>query len=133
MGVPASQTYSVVALSAAHGAFRDLIDSHVTLPGVLRLRDAADVLLSEVLLADPCGAVNGATGRLTFDIDPVPRDDSANAGGTVAYGEICDGAGVVHLALPAEAGTVAVSGKIVLNSLTIVVGGPVEVSGVTIG
>lgn len=133
MSVPASQTYSVAALVAAHTSLRDLIDSHPTLPGLLRLRDAADVLLSEVPLADPCGAVNGATGQVTFDIDPTPRDESANAGGTIAYGEICDGAGVVHLALPAQAGTVAVPGKIVANTLTVVAGGPVEVFSVTVG
>lgn len=133
MSVPASQTFSVTTLVGVHTWFRDLIDSHATLPGLLRLRDAADVLLSEVPLADPCGAVNVATGQLTFDIDPTPRDESANAGGVIAYGEICDGYGDVHLALPAQAGTVAVSGKIVANTLTVVAGGPVEVFSVTVG
>lgn len=133
MPAPLVQTYSVAARVAAHTALRDLIDSHATLPGLLRLRDAADVLLSEVALADPCGAVNGATGQFTFDIDPTPRDESANAGGTIAYGEFCDGYGDVHLALPAQAGTVAVSGKIVSNTLTVVAGGPVEVFSGTVG
>jgi hypothetical protein len=39
----------------------------------------------------------------------------------------------VHLALPAQAGTVAVSGKLVLNTLTVVAGGPVEVLSATVG
>ena len=133
MPAPLVQTYSVATLVGVHTWFRDLIDSHATLPGLLRLRDAADVLLSEVPLAEPCGTVNGATGQLTFDVDPVPRDESANAGGIVAYGEICDGAGIVHLALPAQAGTVPVSGKIVANTLTVVAGGPVEALSVTVG
>ena len=63
MPAPASATYSVAALSAAHAAFRDLIDAG-TGPGEIRLRDAADTLLATVMLDDPCGAINGATGAL---------------------------------------------------------------------
>lgn len=133
MPAPSVQTYSAAALVAAHTAFRDLVDSHATLPGLLRIRDAADVLLSEINLADPCGTVNGTTGQLTLDVDPVPRDDSANAAGTAAYGEICDGSGAVHLALPAQAGTTPVSGKVVLNTLTIAATGPVELVSMTVG
>ena len=39
----------------------------------------------------------------------------------------------MHLALPAQAGAVAVSGKLVLNTLTIVIGGPVDILSATIG
>lgn len=133
MPAPAQQTYSVSALVAAHTALRDLIDSHATLPGMLRIRDADDVLLTEVPLADPCGAVNTESGQLSFDLDPVPRDDAADAGGTAAYGEFCDGSGAPHLSLPCQAGTVAVSGKLVLNTLAIVAGGPVELLAATVG
>lgn len=131
MPVPAQQTYSAAALVAAHTAFRDLIDSHATLPGSIKVRDAADVLLGTITAADPCGTVNGTTGQLTFAV--TTRDESADVGGTIAYVEICDGDGDVHLALPAQAGTAPVSGKAVFNTLGVVAGGPIEVASVTIG
>lgn len=131
MPAPAQATYSVAALVAAHTAFRDLLDSHATLPGLIRVRDASDVLLGTVTLTDPCGSVNGETGQLTLSI--AARDESADANGTAAYGELCDGSGAVHLALPCQAGTAPVSGKLVLNTLTIVAGGPIEISSATIG
>lgn len=131
MPAPAQLTYSVAALVAAHTSFRDLIDSHATLPGSIKARDAADVLLGTIVLSDPCGTVNGATGQLTFAA--TTRDESADAAGQIAYVEICDGAGAVHLAMPAQAGTVPVSGKAVFNTLTVVAGGPIEVSSITVG
>lgn len=131
MPAPSQYTYSVAALVAAHTAFRDLIDSHATLPGTIKIRDNADVLLGTITLSDPCGTVNGTTGQLALSI--AARDESADVNGTAAYGEICDGDGDVHLALPCQAGTSAVSGKLVLNTLTIVAGGPIEISSATIG
>jgi hypothetical protein len=130
MPVPSVATYSAAALVAAHTSFRDLIDSGSG-AGFVRIRDSADVLLAEVPLVDPCGTVNGTTGRLTFDI--AGRDESADASGTAAYGEICDSDGDVHLALPTQAGSAPVNGQLVLNSLTIVAGGPVEILSATIG
>lgn len=130
MPAPTVATYSVAALVAAHTSFRDLIDTGVG-AGSIKIRDAADVLLATIPLADPCGTVNGTTGRLT--ITPSARDESADASGTAAYGEFCDSAGLVHLSLPAQAGTAAVSGLIVINTLTIVAGGPVEVISATVG
>lgn len=123
MPAPASATYSVAALVAAHTAFRDLIDSGAG-AGMLRIRNAADALLATVVLADPCGTVNGTTGQLTFSI---PGGDTISTGGTAAYGEFCNSDGVVHLSLPAQEGVAAVSGKLVLNSLVLVMGGPLEV------
>ena len=130
MAVPTQATYSVAALVAAHTAFRDLIDAG-TAGGSIKIRDAADVLLAQIPLTDPCGTVNGTTGQLT--ITPSGRDESANATGTAAYGEFCDSNGVVHLSLPAQVGADAVSGKIVINTLSIVAGGPVEVLSATVG
>lgn len=129
MAVPTVATYSVAALVAAHTSFRDLIDSGSG-PGKIRIRSAADALLAEVVLDDPCGTINGTTGQLTFAFDA--QEDAATAG-TAAYGEFCDSDGDVHLALPCEAGTTAVSGKLVLNTLTLVGGGPVEIVSATIG
>lgn len=131
MPAPSVATYSAAALVAAHTAFRDLIDSGSG-AGLIRIRDSADVLLAEITLADPCGTVNGTTGQLTFS--SMPRSDSsANASGTAAYGEICTSAGAAHLALPAQAGTSPVSGKIVLNTLTITSGQAVSILSTTIG
>lgn len=130
MTVPTVPTYSAAALVVAHTAFKTLIDAGAA-AGAIKIRDAADVLLAQVPLTDPCGSVNGTTGRLT--LTAAGRDESANAGGTAAYAELCDSDGLVHLALPAQAGGSAVSGKIVLNTLTIIAGGPVEVVGITIG
>lgn len=130
MAVPTVATYSAAALVAAHTAFKDLIDAGAG-AGSIKIRDAADVLLAQIPLTDPCGTVNGTTGQLT--ITPSGRDESADATGTAAYGEFCDSNGLVHLSLPAQAGSAAVSGKIVINSLSIVAGGPVEVLSATVG
>lgn len=130
MPAPSVATYSAAALVAAHTSFRDLIDSGSG-AGFVRIRSSADVLLAQIPLSDPCGTVNGTTGQLTFSISG--PDTSADATGTAAYGEFCDSDGDVHLALPAEAGSAAVSGKIVINTLSIVAGGSVELISATIG
>lgn len=130
MPVPTVATYSVSALVAAHTSFRDLIDSGAG-AGFVRFRDAADVLLAQVPLSDPCGTVNGTTGQLTLSI--AGPDSSADADGTAAYAEFCDSNGVVHLAMPSQAGTVPVAGKVVMNTLTIAAGGPVAMLSATVG
>lgn len=130
MAVPSVATYSAAALVAAHTSFKDLIDAGVS-AGSIKIRDASDVLLAQIPLSDPCGTVNGTTGQLTFSI--AGPDSSADATGTAAYAEFCDSAGTVHLSLPAQAGTVSVSGKIVLNTLSIIAAGPVSVISATVG
>jgi hypothetical protein len=130
MPTPTQATYSPAALVAAHTAFKDLIDAGVA-GGSIKIRDAADVLLATIPLTDPCGTVNGTTGQLT--ITPAGRDESADASGTAAYGEFCDSTGAVYLSLPAQAGSSAVLGKLVINTLSIVAGGPVEVLSATVG
>lgn len=130
MPAPTVATYSPAALIAAHTSFRDLIDSGSG-AGSIKIRSASDVLLTQIPLTDPCGTVNGTTGQLT--ITPSGRDESADASGTAAYGEFCNSDGTVYLSLPAQAGTAAVSGYIVINTLTIVAGGPVEVLSAVIG
>ena len=129
MPAPSGPTYSAAALVAAHTSFRDLLDSG-SAAGKLKIRDSSDVLLAELALADPCGTVNGTTGQLTLTIND---DTSANATGTAAYGELCDSDGDVHLALPTQAGTTPVSGKLVLNTLAIIGGTNVQVTSATIG
>ncbi len=130
MPVPTVATYSVAALVAAHTAFKNLIDAGAG-PGTIKLRSASDVLLATITLDDPCGTVNATTGQLVFAI--AARDESADISATAAYGQFCDSDGLVHLSLPAATGTVPVSGFIVLNSLSIVGGSPVEVASATVG
>jgi hypothetical protein len=127
MPAPTSATYSAAAKVAANTAFRDLLDSGAA--ALLRIRDAADVLLVQFTLADPSGSVNGTTGVLT--ITP-PSATNAAASGTAAYAELCTSAGTVHLALPAQAGTAAVDGRIVLNTLALVSGAPVSIVSIVV-
>lgn len=130
MPAPSVATYSAAVLVAVHTELRDLIDAGAG-AGLIRIRNAADVLLAEFTLDDPCGTVNGTTGQLTITVDV--QEASANASGTAAYGEICTSDGTVRLALPAQAGSSAVSGKLVLNTLTITAGGPVNILSCVIG
>jgi hypothetical protein len=130
MPAPSTATYSAAAKIAAHTAFLALLDAGAS-NATIRIRDSADVLLAEIPLSDPAGTVNGTTGQLTLSISA--RDESANASGTAAYGEFCDSDGLVHLALPTQQGSVAVSGKLVLNTLTIVATTPVEILSAVIG
>jgi hypothetical protein len=131
MAVPSVATYSVDAKEEAHKAFRDLIDAG-SAAGRLKIRDASDVLLADIPLGDPCGTVSAVTGVLTFDVTAA-EDSSADATGTAAYGEFTDSDDNVHLSLPTQAGTAAVSGKLVLNTLSIVSGGPVTLVSASIG
>ena len=130
MAVPTVATYSAAALVAAHTAFKTLIDAGAS-AGSIKIRSATDVLLAQVPLSDPCGTVNGSTGQLVFAI--AGPDASADTGGTAAYAEFCDSAGLVHLALPAQAGGSAVSGYLVINTLSLVAGAAVEVLSATVG
>lgn len=130
MPAPSSATYSLQALIAAHQSFADLVDSGSG-AGSIKIRSAADVLLAQVPLNDPCGTVSGVTGQLTLSI--AGPDTSADATGSAAYAEVCDSNGNVYLSLPATSGTVSVPGYVVLNTLSIVSGGPVYVITATIG
>lgn len=128
MPAPSVATYSAQAKIDAHTAFLALIDAGTA--GSIKIRNSADTLLCTVTLTDPAGTVNGTTGQLTLT---QAAAGTAVATGTAAYAEICSSAGTVHLAIPAQQGTAAVSGKIVLNTLSIVSGGPVDILSCTIG
>lgn len=130
MPAPTVATYSLDTLIAAHTALKTVLDSGGS-AGSIKIRSAADVLLAQVPLAYPCGTVSGTTGQLTLAI--AGPDTSADAGGTAAYAEVCTSSGAVKLALPTQAGTVAVPGYLVLSTLTVVASGPVEVVSAVIG
>ena len=129
MPVPTVATYSVDALIAAHTALRNLIDSGSS-AGRIDIRGEALELLATVPLSSPAGTINGSTGQFTLSIAAV---GSAAYSGTAAYAVVVDGNNAVHLALPAQAGTAAVAGKVVLNSLSIVAGTEVSVASAVIG
>lgn len=129
MPAPTVYTYSAGSIVAAHTSFRDRVDSGAG-PGQIRLRNAADALLGTITLTDPCGTVNGTTGQLTLTQN---GQQTATTQGTVAYGEVTDSTGTVHLSLPVEAGTSPVSGKLVMPSLSLVVGSPLVLISATIG
>lgn len=118
------------AIIAAHNALLALLDADA-LPAKMTAHDASDTLLATVTLGDPAGVVNGTTGLLTLTI--AAREESAPAGGNVSYWTIRDGAGVAYRSLPAEVGSTPVSGKVVMNTLAVVAGGPVEVLSATVG
>ncbi len=130
MPAPTVATYAADVLVSAHTGLKTLIDSGGS-AGSVKIRSAADVLLAQVPLTYPCGTVNATTGQLV--LTPSGPDTSADAAGTAAYAEVCTSSGAVKLALPAQAGTAAVPGYVVLNTLAILAGGTVEVTGFTVG
>lgn len=122
MPAPASAIFSAAARVAAQTSLLGLIDAGSG-AGKLRVRSAADVLLWEAPFTDPAGSVNGTTGVLTITFPA--GSPNAVATGTAAYGEVVDSANTVIWSAPAEAGSTAVAGKVVLNTLAIVSGSPV--------
>jgi hypothetical protein len=130
MPAPSLYTFSADAKIAAHQSFVDLIDAGSS-HGNLLIRDSADVLLASVPMNDPCGSVNGTTGQVTFSFSG--PDTSADHDGNAAYAEFVDSNGVVHLSVPVQQGTSAVSGKVVMNTVAVVAGYPVTVVAATLG
>jgi hypothetical protein len=129
MPAPAQYTYSAQVLIDAQTSFLDRVDIDAS-PASIKLYSEADVLLSEIPLNDPSGTVDGA-GQLTMTASG--PDTSADDTDECTYGDICDGAGVVALSLPAQAGSSAVSGVIVLNTVSIVSGSEITLTSCTIG
>lgn len=129
MPAPATYEYAAATIITAHTAVLDDIDAGLS-NGEIRLYDESDTLLCTVDLDDPGGTVNGTTGQLTLSI---PADGTAVADGTCSYGTITDSDGNVVVTLPASAGSSAVSGEIVINSLSILTGASVSVTSATIG
>jgi len=96
-------------------------------PGVLSIYSGtrpatggtATTLLAELTLSDPCGTVSG--GVLTFNA--ITQDSSANASGTASWARIADSDATFVLDL--GVGTAGSGMEIILNTTTIVAGGPV--------
>ena len=124
MPAPSGVVYAAAATIAANTGFLAQIDAAVGACSI-KIRSSTDVLLATIPLADPAGTVDPATGVLTLSI--AGPDSSAAATGTAAYGQLCDADGAVWMALPTQAGPAAVSGKLVLQTLSIVIGGTVVI------
>ena len=93
--------------------------------GTITIHAANDTLLATIPLDRPGGAVDGTTGALT--LAPDGREEDAPAAGDADYATIRDSSGVALRSLPCAAGLEPVSGSCVLNTLTIELGGRVEV------
>lgn len=122
-------SWSPSFLIVSHAALVDLLDAHAENNASLTFHDAADTLLATIPLDKPCGTVDPTTGALTLAV--AGREESATAG-AASYASIRDGAGAVHHSLPCEVGTEPVPGKVVLNTLTLTAGGPLEIDSVVI-
>jgi hypothetical protein len=131
MAVPTAPTLSAAAKVALNAEMIALIDADDPAAGLIRIRDADDVLLAEMTLDLPCGTVDGGTGVLTLAI--AAQEASAPDSGTAAYAEYCDSSGNAILSLPCQAGAAPVAGYLVLNTLTIVATGAVTIVSATIG
>jgi hypothetical protein len=123
-------TYSPMAIAAANGALRDLIDAKAS-PGQITLYDANDVLLATFTLDRPCGVINPATGVLTFS--PALPESNAPASGTAYKATLCDGEGLVILTVPVTQGLVAQQGVFVLSTTTVIEGGMVQLLSAALG
>ena len=125
-----SHEYSAAARVAAHTAFLDLLDTAVG-TAKIRIRDSGAVLLAEIILGDPSGAVNGTTGQLTLTV--ATQETNAPASGIASIAQVVDGAGAVHLTMPCKQGVVSDPGWCVLSSTAVAAGGNVSVVSAVIG
>lgn len=125
-----SYEYSAAALVAAHTAFRNLLDAE-TGTTKIRIRDGGAVLLAEIILGDPSGAVNGTTGQLTLTI--ATQETNAPASGIASIAQVVDGAGAVHLTMPCKQGGAGDPGWCVLSALAIAATGSVSVMSAVVG
>jgi hypothetical protein len=98
---------------------------------VIDIYNSSDTLLSTCPLQDPCGTVHSTTGQLTLAIGA--RDEEAAASGTAAYAAFCTSDGAERFRLTCVAGSSPVADNMVMPSLAIVAGAPVEITGVVIG
>lgn len=117
---------------AAHEAALALIftSSSSSDAAALVVYDADDVQLAAFALDPAASAVNPATGTLT--LATVSATATADATGTASYAQIQDDAGTPLIELPCTEGNTALPGELVLNTLSLIVGGEVEALTVSI-
>lgn len=85
-------------------------------------------LLASIAFNDPCGTVSG--GVLTFDVDPVPQDATADATGTMGWARIVTSADAFVADL--SVGTTGSGADVIVNTLSVILNGPVSILSATI-
>lgn len=86
----------------------------------------SQTLLGTLTCSDPCGSV--ASGVLTFSA--ITQDSAADATGTAAWARITTSAGdaVADVSITTSGG----GGDLIMNTVTVVTGGPISCSSLTI-
>lgn len=129
MAVPATVIFSDEVMVAAATELLTLIDSGNS-NAWINIRDADDVILAQISLNDPGGTIDTA-GVLTLSI--AGPDVSSNATGTAAYAEVDKDIGPPCVSMPIIEGLTAVPGYMVMTSVLVVSGEPVEILSAIIG
>lgn len=125
-------TLESTAKIAVHNAFVTLLDTGAGNAQVDIYDDSATpVKLGEIILADPCGTVNGTTGQLTLNV--LTQEDSALASGTISYVEVLDVSDTLQLTVEAIESATAVSGYAAFDDLAVVIGTPISALSLVIG
>lgn len=123
--------YTLPVRIAAHQALLDLLSAGSSGTAVLRLLDGPTTL-ADLPIDHAASSVSGSTGVLTL----VPQSGGGTwaASGTVNLAQlIARDATVLEDAIPVEVGLVAVTGKVVLSSLTAISGGQVDLISAQVG
>lgn len=127
---------SATGRNAAANAIRDLIDAGSG-AGTLRVytgtqpatpqTGASGTLLGTLTFSDPC-APNASVGVVTFSA--ITQDSAADAGGAAGWARLADSAG--NAVIDVEVSATGGGGALQLNTVTIVAGGPITVTSLTL-
>lgn len=115
--------YSLAAWVGAHTDLMNRVNAGAG-ASTVKIKSAAGTTLAEATIDEADSEVDALTGVLTFEIDVQETDATA---GTASYVQVCDGDGDPHIELPCQAGSSAVAGYAVLNTLNILGGNLVDV------
>jgi len=122
--------YSAAVKIAVHTAVLDLLSTGSGTAGLKLMAGATE--LATIPLDHAGSSVDGTTGALT--IVQETGGTTAVASGTVTSAQLLDRDGaILDDARAVQAGSSPVSGKVVLSSLTILIGGQVDLVSFVIG
>ena len=119
-----ASSYSLAAAVAIRETLRGQIIAGAADPSIA-IYDSADVLLATVTIDPDTSVVDPVTADLSLLV--AEQEDSAPASGAASYGRVLDGDGDPVVQLPCAAGSVAVAGYLIINSLSVVASAPVEI------
>ena len=86
------------------------------------------ILLGTVPLNKPCATVS--SGVLTWAVSPVPEDDSADSNGTAAWCRFLDSND--NVVMDGSVTATGGGGDVTLNTVSLVAGGPIRITGGTL-